>query len=163
MSVDEYDEPGDHADTTRPVDGLVGEPLQKLADGGVVSGPVQVVFTGESGHESLVPLLDRPPGGILRELADRQAPTEGADMPLVPEPEEPTTEVDPKFPTETPNRWLQNPATRRWLYGIAAAVGAALVVAGIVTNEQVDAVLNIVGAALLIATGGLAARNTPKG
>lgn len=159
MSVDEKDDgiPGEHADLTRPVDGR--------AAGGIVQGTDKPLWgTPDSGHESIVPLLDRPPGGILRELADRQAQTEGADMPLVPEPEEPkSTDVDPQFPTETPNRWLQNPATRRWLYGIAAALGAALVVAGIVTNEQVDAVLNIVGAVLLIATGGLAARNTPKG
>lgn len=68
----------------------------------------------------------------------------------------------PEFPTETPNRWLGNPRTRLWLYGIAVAVGAALIITGLVTEPQVDAVLSIISAVLLVGVGGLAGANVPK-
>lgn len=68
----------------------------------------------------------------------------------------------PEFPSETPNKWFKNPATRAWIYGIAAACGAALVVLNIVTQEQVNAVLNIIGSALLVGAPLLALSNTPK-
>lgn len=67
-----------------------------------------------------------------------------------------------EFPTETPNKWLANPKTRAWLYGIAVAVGAALIVAGVVTGPQVDAVLTVISSVLLVGVGGLAGSNVPR-
>ena len=60
------------------------------------------------------------------------------------------------------NNIIKDPAKRAWIYGISVALGAALVVFGFASDEQVQAVLNIVAAVLLIGSNGLALANTPK-
>ena len=65
------------------------------------------------------------------------------------------------------DRLTTDPATRDTsgdlrasLYALAAAVGAVLVIYGIVTEEQIAAWLGIVSAAINVAVGALAYRNT---
>lgn len=54
-----------------------------------------------------------------------------------------------------------DPATRKWLYGIAAAVIPLLVIGGLFTNEQGAAVLNVIASVLAIGTSTLAIKNVP--
>ena len=60
-----------------------------------------------------------------------------------------------------PDRLIPSRATRRWLYGIGAALVPALVLYGVVTAEEGTAWLAVLGAALAPAGLGLAAANTP--
>ena len=60
----------------------------------------------------------------------------------------------------TPNRWIPSPAARRWLYGIAAALGALLVGYGIMTASESGLWLALAGA-ILGGVDALAFANTP--
>lgn len=62
----------------------------------------------------------------------------------------------------TPNKWIHDPAIRRWIYGILVALAAIAVAYGIVTIEQSGLWLALAGAILGLGNV-LAARNTPKG
>ena len=55
-------------------------------------------------------------------------------------------------------RPLMSATTRRWLYGIAAAVAPIAATYGLVTDEQGVLWLNLIGAALFI----MAVGNTPS-
>lgn len=57
---------------------------------------------------------------------------------------------------------IQNPAVRRYIYIVAAAVIAVLVLLGFVVEDQVQVWLNLVAALLGLPVAGLAAPNTPK-
>lgn len=57
---------------------------------------------------------------------------------------------------------IQNPATRRWAYGVGAAVIVVLQVHNLITPEEADAWTNVVSAVVGLATAGLAIPNTPK-
>lgn len=54
-----------------------------------------------------------------------------------------------------------DPATRKWLYGIAATVIPLLVLGGLFTTEQGQAVLNLVASILAVGTSALAIKNVP--
>lgn len=60
--------------------------------------------------------------------------------------------------TITPSDGTAN--LRASIYALAAAVGAVLVIYGIVTQEQIAAWLGVVSAAINVAVGALAYRNT---
>lgn len=64
--------------------------------------------------------------------------------------------------TDTPNLLIANPAVRKAIYGLAAAVGALLVVVGVSTPDQVQAWLVVVGNVLTVIATVLALVNTPK-
>lgn len=57
--------------------------------------------------------------------------------------------------------FIKNPATRKWIYGIVAAVIPVLVVLGFVSGEDTQVWLNLAAAVLGLGTAGLAAPNTP--
>lgn len=54
-----------------------------------------------------------------------------------------------------------DPQTRKWLYGIAAAVIPLFVIGGLFTNEQGQAVLNLLASILAVGTSALAIKNVP--
>jgi branched-subunit amino acid transport protein len=56
---------------------------------------------------------------------------------------------------------VQDPATRRWLYGIAAAIIVALQVYNILTPEEAGAWENIISSIVALGTAGLSIPNTP--
>lgn len=56
---------------------------------------------------------------------------------------------------------ITNPNTRRYIYGIVAAAIPLLLVAGFITNDQVQPILNAVAAVLGFGTTALAFPNTP--
>lgn len=57
---------------------------------------------------------------------------------------------------------IHNPAVRRYIYIVAAAVIAVLVLLGFVVEDHVQVWLNLVAALLGLPVAGLAAPNTPK-
>lgn len=59
------------------------------------------------------------------------------------------------------NHIIKDPAVRIWIYGIFVAAGALAVGYGLVTAEQSGLWLSLIGA-VLMASNGLAAANTPK-
>lgn len=54
------------------------------------------------------------------------------------------------------------PATRKWIYGIIAALVPLLVTLGSLTNEVGQQILNIVAACLAIGGSSLAIANVPQ-
>lgn len=73
----------------------------------------------------------------------------------------------PDFPgpdhrAATPNRIISDPKIRKYLYLLAAAILAGLVVAGIITEEQIAEWARITGWVLGVGIGVLAAVNTPE-
>jgi hypothetical protein len=54
------------------------------------------------------------------------------------------------------------PETRRWIYGIIAAVVPLLVTLGTITGEVAGQLLNIAAASLAIGGSALAISNVPK-
>jgi hypothetical protein len=52
------------------------------------------------------------------------------------------------------------PATRRWIYGVMAAIIPLLITLGVITAEIGGSVLNIVAAALALGTSSMAYQNT---
>ncbi len=57
--------------------------------------------------------------------------------------------------------FLSDPETRKWLYGIAAAVIPLLVIGGQFTTEEGQAFLNLVASVLAVGTSSLAIKNVP--
>lgn len=64
--------------------------------------------------------------------------------------------------TETPNKIVVSPALRKAIYSLAAALGALLVVLGLVTPDVVSAWLSVIGQAVTVASLLLAVVNVPK-
>jgi hypothetical protein len=62
----------------------------------------------------------------------------------------------------TPNRWIPDPAVRRWLYGVVVAMIPVLVLFGLISPESVQLWLNLAAAVLGLGTTALATVNTPK-
>jgi hypothetical protein len=62
----------------------------------------------------------------------------------------------------TPNRWIPDPAVRRWLYGVVVAMIPVLVLFGLISPESVQLWLNLAAAILGLGTTALATANTPK-
>jgi hypothetical protein len=62
----------------------------------------------------------------------------------------------------TPNRWIPDPAVRRWLYGVVVAMIPVLVLFGLISPESVQLWLNLAAAILGLGTTALATVNTPK-
>lgn len=62
----------------------------------------------------------------------------------------------------TPNKWIKNPANRKYIYGVAAAIGAALVGYQVITQDQLELWLNIAANLLLIGGSTLGFVNTPE-
>ncbi|MET9329461.1 hypothetical protein [Tsukamurella sp. NPDC003166] len=63
--------------------------------------------------------------------------------------------------TPQPLAWL-TPVRRRRAYAVIVALGAVLVLRGILSREEADAWLSVAEAALLGGTGVLALAHTPK-
>lgn len=61
-----------------------------------------------------------------------------------------------------PNKGIQNPATRKYVYGIVAAAIPILVVFGVIAEDQVQLYLTLAAAVLGFGSSALAAPNTPK-
>lgn len=68
----------------------------------------------------------------------------------------------PDHATQTPNAWITNPAIRKAIYGVVVAVGAVLVVVGLISQDQLNTWLELIGNIIMIGTGSLALVNTPK-
>lgn len=62
----------------------------------------------------------------------------------------------------TPNKWIKDPGNRKYIYGIAAAIGAALVGYQLITQDQLELWLNIAANVLLVTGSSLSLVNTPK-
>ena len=56
---------------------------------------------------------------------------------------------------------IQNPETRKWVYGVIAATVPLLVTLGSLTDEVAQQILNILAAALAIGGSSLAIANVP--
>lgn len=56
---------------------------------------------------------------------------------------------------------VQDPATRRWLYGIAAAIIVALQAYNLLTPEEAGAWENIVSSIVALSTASLSIQNVP--
>lgn len=63
--------------------------------------------------------------------------------------------------TQTPNKWVPRPELRAWLYGIGIAAAAVLIGYGIITAEQGDLWVSLLGAILGVSNA-VAARNLPR-
>lgn len=61
------------------------------------------------------------------------------------------------------SQWLSNPKHRAYLYSLAVAAGPLLIAAGILTTDDWDRALDLIGALLLIGTGTLATANLDQG
>ena len=57
---------------------------------------------------------------------------------------------------------IQNPETRRWIYGVIATVVPLLVTLGTLTDEVAAQLLNILAAVLAVGGSTLAIANVPK-
>lgn len=55
---------------------------------------------------------------------------------------------------------MPSEATRAYIYRIVLALSVVALVYGVVTQEQVDAWLQVIGAVVGVVTGGLATANT---
>lgn len=55
--------------------------------------------------------------------------------------------------------WIKKPENRLKVYKVCRALAPVLVVAGVVSNGQVEAVLSVVGAVLLFGTNHVAIKN----
>lgn len=60
-----------------------------------------------------------------------------------------------------PNKGIHNPQTRKYVYGIVAAVIPLLVIFGVVAEDQVQLYLTLAAAVLGFGSSALAAPNTP--
>lgn len=61
------------------------------------------------------------------------------------------------------SQWLSNPKHRAYLYAIMVAAGPILIAAGILTPDDWDRALDLIGAILLIGGGTLATANLDQG
>jgi len=57
---------------------------------------------------------------------------------------------------------IQNPETRRWIYGIVAALVPLLVTLGTLTDDVASQLLNILAAVLTVGSSSLAIANVPQ-
>ena len=57
--------------------------------------------------------------------------------------------------------FFADPTTRKWLYGITGSVIPILVIGGLLSDEQGQAVLNLVASILAVGTSTLAIKNVP--
>lgn len=57
---------------------------------------------------------------------------------------------------------IKDPAVRRYIYGVVAAAIPLLLIAGLITPDVVQLILNAVAAFLGLGTAALAIPNTPK-
>lgn len=57
---------------------------------------------------------------------------------------------------------IQNPETRRWIYGIVAALVPLLVTLGTLTDDVARQLLNILAAVLTVGSSTLAIANVPQ-
>lgn len=57
---------------------------------------------------------------------------------------------------------IQDPAVRRYVYGVVAAVIPILLLVGLITPDAVTPILNAAAAILGLGTAALALPNTPK-
>jgi hypothetical protein len=62
----------------------------------------------------------------------------------------------------TPDKWITDPSTRRYLYQVLAAFGPIAVISGWLTQEQFILWLGFAGTVLATPIGALAAANTPN-
>lgn len=69
--------------------------------------------------------------------------------------------ADKPVPTKTPNRGIQDPKVRKWLFGISAAAIPLLVILGHVTEETGGLILIVIGSILGVGAPALAAANVP--
>lgn len=67
----------------------------------------------------------------------------------------------PDHRADTPNKWVASPVARKYLYLAVAAVVAALVVFGLVTQEQIAEWAQLTVSLLGLGATLLAAVNTP--
>lgn len=56
---------------------------------------------------------------------------------------------------------ISNPNVRRWIYAIAAGVGAALAALGVVDADVSNQILAVIAGLLTVGVGGLALPHTP--
>lgn len=78
------------------------------------------------------------------------------------EPDPPQTRAEAKErATETPNKWIPDPAARAWLYGILVALASVGIGYGAITAEQGGLWISL-GSALLGVGPLVAARNVPR-
>lgn len=56
---------------------------------------------------------------------------------------------------------LANPNVRKWIYAVAAGVGAALAALGVVDSDVSNQILAVIAGLLTVGVGGLALPNTP--
>lgn len=68
----------------------------------------------------------------------------------------------PDHASSTPNRWIPTPAIRKSIYGAASALGAVLLIYGIVSQDQLNAWLQLVASVVTLGSGALAFVNTPS-
>lgn len=71
-------------------------------------------------------------------------------------------EINPPQPAITPNKVIASPQARAAIYSLLVAVGAVLVVYGIITQDEVDAWLAVIERLLLVLGSGLALLNIPR-
>jgi len=57
---------------------------------------------------------------------------------------------------------IQNPETRKWIYGIVAALVPLLVTLGTLTDDVARQLLNILAAVLTVGSSSLAIANVPQ-
>jgi hypothetical protein len=67
-----------------------------------------------------------------------------------------------RYEAETPNRWVPDPAIRKWIYGWVLAIAPILVALGTISPDHVQLWLNLAAAILGVGTTTLALGNTPK-
>lgn len=86
--------------------------------------------------------------------------------PINPDDNQPTTEPanttpGPDHRSNTPNVGITSPTVRRYIYLAIAAIAAALVVTGVITQDQVDQWVQVTLGFVAVIGNILAAANTP--
>lgn len=77
----------------------------------------------------------------------------------------PTTRAEAAAQRESadvPNRWIPNPAARRWLYGVLTAAGPLVVFYGLASAQEVVLWLGLGATILGTPAAALASANVPK-
>jgi len=67
----------------------------------------------------------------------------------------------PSTPQEL-GKIVRDPATRRWIYGIAASLIVLLQAYNLLTPEEADAWVNVASSVVALATAGISIPNTPS-
>lgn len=70
--------------------------------------------------------------------------------------------TNPPQPAITPNKLIASPEARAAIYGVFVAVGAVLIVYGLISQEQADVWLQLVERLLIVLGSGLALLNIPR-